>query len=126
MGFSILSIFLLLVLFPSSEWIRIHLPNQAYRFVAGVILGTYGVLGYALAVHLYKSARAGKLLQALDTNKWMRPFSGMMMFLLIVLSLLTWYVGWEGKNTGIFYGLGVFVGGTIAELGIGSLLKRGR
>ena len=115
-----------MVLFPASEWIRTNLPDAAYRMTAGAILGSYGVFGYAMAVHLYNAARSGQLLQAIDGNKWTRPFSVLLMLFLIALSVVTWYVAWEGKNTGKFYGLGVLIAGTIAEMGIGSILKRTR
>jgi len=124
--FSVISILLLALLFPLSEVIRSSGLDQLYRAVCGVILGTYGVVGYALAVYLWKAFRAGRLLDAVDTNRWTRPFSFVMILLLLALGVTTWFVGWEGHNTGKYYGLGVLIGAAIAEAGIGSLLKRGR
>jgi hypothetical protein len=126
LAFSVISILLLALLFPLSEVIRSGGFDQLYRAVCGVILGTYGVVGYALAVYLWKAFRAGRLLDAVDTNRWTRPFSFVMILLLLALGVTTWFVGWEGHNTGKYYGLGVLIGGAIAEAGIGSLLKRGR
>ena len=119
------SIALVMILLPLSETIRANAPDQISKLVAGFILGSYGAVGYAMTVRLVKAARAGELLNTIDTTKWMRPFSLFVIVFLIIFGLLAWYVSWEGK-TGMFYGLGVAIGGALAEGGVGSILKSGK
>jgi hypothetical protein len=65
------------------------------------------------------------MLNAIDKNKWTRPFSIFLIIFIMLIGALSWYVSWEGK-TGLYYGIGVFLGGMLMEGGAGSIIKSGK
>jgi hypothetical protein len=50
------------------------------------------------------------------------PVMFLMLVPMVLIGLSSWYIGWEGV-TGIKYGLGVFVGALIFDLGIGRFFR---
>ncbi len=120
-----ISIFLLSILLPLAERIRQNAPEPISKVIDGFILGSVGTFGFAVTVHIFRAVRDRKLLSAIDENKWMRPFSFFLIILIMIMGALSWYVSWEGK-TGLYYGIGVFLGGALMEGGAGSIIKSGR
>ncbi len=107
--------------FQVSDWVRSHMPWWTYRFLAGLLLGMLAAFAYVILKYLIRKIKA-KDFAAFGTNLWDRGFTIFAYFFILALGLIIWFVGWEGKNTGWVYGLGVLVGGFFIDAGVGSLV----
>ena len=91
-----------------------------FKLGAGFFLGTYAVFGKEVFKTLLALGRARRL-DRIDSNRWSRPITLVVLALLVIAGIFSWMVGWEG-STGVPYGLGVFVGAVAFDYGIGKLL----
>ena len=80
----------------------------------------YAVFGKEVFKTLLALGRARRL-DRIDSNRWSRPITLVVLALLVIAGIFSWMVGWEG-STGVPYGLGVFVGAVAFDYGIGKLL----
>ncbi|WP_287804063.1 hypothetical protein [Diaphorobacter sp.] len=123
---ALITLIAFIVLLPLEATVRSSASTEIYRFYAGFVLSIISTTAFAVFVSLIKSFRRGTTLQDIDPDKWTRPFSIAAIAFLFFFGLLIWYVSWEGKGTGVWYGLGFFVGGLLTEFGIGHVIKSGR
>ncbi len=119
--FAVLHVCLLVVLFRAAAWIKLHSPEWGYKLVAGFLLGSIGAIALGVGFSLMKQFRTGGW-RAIEANAWWWPFTIVLYGVLLLMGLLVWVTGWTG-NTGVFYGAGVVVAGSLFQAGAGPLLK---
>nr|AAX24160.1 hypothetical protein [Xanthomonas campestris pv. vitians] len=120
--FSAISFALFLIGLAVSEYVRLKLPEPFYRFAAGFVIGTMASFAFAafisVATRVWRGGSA-----AIDSNKWTRPFTWIFYLLVFLFGLISWYVSWQGKATGIWYGIGFFVAYVLMDLGAGPIIR---
>lgn len=119
------TVVLLMILLPAEEFARRELPTQAYRLYAGFVLSIISTTAFAVFVNVLQTYRRGGSIGDVDSNKWTRPFSIIAILVLFLFGLLIFWASWEGKGTGIWYGIGFFLGALLTEAGVGRTIKSG-
>ena len=121
--FAAILFFLITWLFPRMTWVEQHLPPYVYKFLAGVLLGSVAAISYATFKYVIRRFHEGGI-AALEPNPKARWFTAIFYTIIFLFGLMIWLAGWEGKNTGAIYGLGVFVGALLVDSGFGPLLEK--
>jgi len=123
--FAAIVLFLLTGLFPRMEWVQQHLHENVYKLLAGILLGSVAAISYATFKFVVRRFREGGL-DAIEPNPRLRWFTAIFYSLIFIIGLAIWLAGWEGKNTGAVYGLGVFIGALLVDAGFGPLLAKSK
>lgn len=124
-AFAAIVLFLLTWLFPRMEWVQQHLHQNVYKLLAGILLGSVAAISYATSKFVVRRFREGGV-DAVEPNKGLRLFTAIFYSLIFIIGLVIWLAGWEGKNTGAVYGLGVFIGALLVDAGFGQLLAKSK
>lgn len=113
----------LIILLPLESVARSNLPVEGYRMYAGFVLSIISTTAFAVFVQLVNTYRHGGSMKDIDPSNWTRPFSVLAMICLFVFGLLIFWASWEGKGTGIWYGIGFLAGALLTEAGVGRAIK---
>ena len=98
-------------------------PDNLDRFVAGYVLGTLASISAALLIKMLRNFRS-KGISALDRERKWIPFSAVAYLMMAALIVVVWIVGWEGENTGVFYGAGILLAGILVTYGVGHFISK--
>ena len=120
--FSAVSFLLFTAALVSAETVRSNLPEPFYRLTAGFVIGTMASFAFAAFVSVATRVWRGGA-SAIDSNKWTWPFTCVFYLLVFAFGLISWYVSWEGKATGLWYGIGFLVAYVLMDLGSGPIIR---
>lgn len=110
------------VSFMFSEPIKSHAATWLFKVTFGISLGIVLASAYSsFSSMIYALIFRG--LKIFDEKRWLAIVHIAALVIFSTAGLFIWIAGWEGHNTGVAYGFGIFVGGVITKLGLEPLIE---